>query len=98
MFRHIVLWKLKENAQGKNKKENSILMKSKLEGLKKRISQIKYISVGIPVNESKWDICLIVDFEDKKALEEYLTHKEHQKVSDFISKIREKRVAFDYEN
>ena len=33
MVRHIVLWKLADNAGGKTKKENMALMKEKLEGL-----------------------------------------------------------------
>ena len=41
MIKHIVFWKLKNFAEGTSKEENALLVKSKLEGLKKKIKGIK---------------------------------------------------------
>ncbi|MDI6031580.1 Dabb family protein [Flavobacterium sp. LB2P84] len=35
MIHHIVMWKLKDFAEGKSKAENAIILKERLEGLKR---------------------------------------------------------------
>ena len=52
MVKHIVMWKLKEEAEGKTKKENAEIIKSSLESLKNKISEIVEIEVGINWNDS----------------------------------------------
>ena len=37
MIKHIVMWKLKEEAEGHSKEENAKLIKNMLEGLKDKI-------------------------------------------------------------
>ena len=36
MIKHIVMWKLKENAEGKTKEENAEIIKNGLEGLDRK--------------------------------------------------------------
>ena len=47
MVKHIVMFKLKDFAEGANKKENALKIKSSLEGLKSKIKEVKYIEVGL---------------------------------------------------
>ena len=56
MVKHIVMWTLKANAEGKNKEENLYLMKARLEGLKDKIAGIQELEVGINCNQSP-DAC-----------------------------------------
>ena len=42
MFKHIVMWKLKDFAEGASKAENAQKIKALLEGLKPKIKQIKH--------------------------------------------------------
>ncbi|AET68669.1 Stress responsive A/B Barrel Domain-containing protein [Desulfosporosinus orientis DSM 765] len=53
MIKHIVMWKLKEFAEGKSRTENARILKIILEGLKNSIAQIRHIEVGININPSE---------------------------------------------
>lgn len=99
MIKHIVMWKLKDLAEGKDKLENAKIIKSRLEGLKNIIGQIKYIEVGININESTqaFDAVLISEFDSLEDLKIYKNHPEHLKISEFVSKVRDARVVADYE-
>jgi len=98
MLKHIVMWKLKDLAEGKTKIENAKMMKFMLEGLKEKISEIDHIEVGLNViaSEAAFDVVLYSEFKDQKALETYQKHPEHVKVADFVGKIKEERVVVDY--
>jgi hypothetical protein len=98
MLKHIVMWKLKETAEGKNKLENVLLMKRMLESLPGRIPEIEFLEVGVNANHSDaaYDVVLYSEFRDEAALYAYQEHPEHVKVADFVAKVREERVVVDY--
>ena len=98
MIKHIVMWKLKDFAEGRSKQENAQKIKTMLEALKGKIEQVSYLEVGINTNGSNmaYDAVLISEFEDEKKLEEYKIHPEHVKVSQFVTKVREGRAVVDY--
>lgn len=98
MIKHIVMWKLKDFAEGCSKEENAQKIKNMLENLKGKIEQIVYLEVGINTNSSDmaYDAVLISEFEDEQKLKEYKNHPEHVKVSDFVAKVREGRAVVDY--
>lgn len=98
MIKHIVMWKLKDYAEGLSKYENARHIKKMLEGLKGKIPEIHYIEVGINISESEtaYDAALYSEFEDEKALETYQKHPEHLKISGYVKKVRESRVVVDY--
>ena len=48
MLRHIVMWKLKDFADGKSRSENAQKAKEMLEALSGVVKEIKGIDVGIP--------------------------------------------------
>lgn len=54
MLKHIVMWKLKEFAEGKTKAENALIMKESLERLVGIVPEIKSLQVGI--NEKTSDM------------------------------------------
>ncbi len=99
MIKHIVLWKLKENAEGKSKKENALQIKKILEDLKNVIPQITELEVGINFNDSTaaYDVALYSIFQTVKDLDTYQNHPDHVKAADVIGKLREERVVVDYE-
>ena len=101
MIKHVVMWKLKENAGGLDKRKNAQKIKELLESLPKKISQIKYLQVGISediddANASSYDACLITLFESMEDLEIYQEHPEHKKVSAFVASVREARSVVDF--
>ncbi|SEG04690.1 Stress responsive A/B Barrel Domain [Caloramator fervidus] len=99
MIKHIVMWKLKDYAEGRSKKENAIFMKNILEQLKEKIDVIKSLEVGLNFAESDaaFDIVLYSEFETKQDLMAYINHPEHQKVVEFINKVKDLRYFVDYE-
>ena len=99
MIKHIVAWKLKDEADGRNKNENALLLKTKLEELQHFIGEIKSLEVGINSfnsQEGNWDIVLITEFESQEVLMKYQNHEKHLEVVQFVRKVRELRAAVDY--
>lgn len=98
MVKHIVMWRLKESAEGFTKAENANRMKSWLENLKLSIPEIKRLEVGINFNPSPvaYDIVLYAEFEDKKALDVYQNHPQHVEFKELINNIRTERTVVDY--
>lgn len=99
MVKHIVMWKLKDNAEGGDKKQNAAKIKEKLEGLKGKIPGLISIEVGINVNKSEmaFDVVLNSEFDSAEALEGYQNHPEHLKAAGFVRAVKKDRVVADYE-
>lgn len=98
MLKHIVMWKLKDHAEGKTRDENAIIMKGMLEALKDKTPEIQFLEVGINVNptDAAYDVVLYSEFMDEAALSVYQGHPEHLKVAEFVAKVREERAVVDY--
>ena len=99
MVKHIVMWKLKAFAEGKNKEENILVLKEKLEKLKTVLPEIRHLELGVNFNSSDqaYDVVLYSEFKNRKDLELYQKHPEHQEVAEFVGKIRSERKVVDYE-
>jgi nitrate/nitrite-specific signal transduction histidine kinase len=99
MVKHIVLWKLKDQAEGAPKRENAKKLKEMLEGLTKKISQIRELEVGFQLepSEGAFDVALVSSFGSKADLEIYQKHSDHQEVVAFVKKIVSDRKVVDYE-
>ena len=99
MVKHIVLWKLKDNLDGKPKKELAAELKSALEGLKRNIPGIRALEVGLNTNpaETASDVSLYTEFKTQADLDAYQKHPEHLKVVEFVKKVTTERRVSDYE-
>ena len=100
VIKHIVLWKLKDHAEGKSRQENAQLLKEKLENLNGKIAGLIHLEVGININkqgEDDADVILYSEFESFEALESYYPHPEHKKIVPFAQLIRNERRVIDYE-
>jgi quinol monooxygenase YgiN len=98
MVKHIVMWKLAEQAEGRDRAGNAARIKAELEALRGRIPGLLAIEVGVNVDRSDaaYDLVLYSEFTDEAALQAYQVHPEHQKVAAFIGKVRTARVLVDY--
>lgn len=67
MVRHIVLWNLKETAEGKTKAENAAIIKERLEALAGQIDGLLKAEVTVNYNPKGMDLCLYSEFADKAA-------------------------------
>ncbi|MEA4917611.1 Dabb family protein [Proteiniphilum sp.] len=100
MIKHLVFFKLAEEAEGNAKAENILLVKEKLEALKELIPVIKKIEVfpnHPQASVENYDILLDSEFDSLEDLKTYVVHPEHLKVGEFITKVRIGRAAIDYE-
>ncbi|NLW89454.1 MAG: Dabb family protein [Clostridiaceae bacterium] len=99
MVVHIVMWTLKDFAEGRTKEENAVLLQKRLEELKNSIPEIKHIEAGRNFNNSPaaYDVVLYSEFSDKEGLAAYQIHPEHQKVAALVGAVTESRAVTDYE-
>ncbi len=98
MIKHIVFWKLKEEAHGNNKETNARIIKEKLEDLKGKIEGLINIEVGIDfLGNGNYDVALYSEVESREALQAYQNHPLHQAVLPFVREAVTDRKAVDYE-
>jgi len=99
MIKHIVLWTFKESAEGKTKSVNLKETKTLLEELKGKIKEVTRLEVGINFNPGQYayDLALYSEFSSKEDLLVYTNHSEHQKVVEYLGKVRDQRIVVDYE-
>lgn len=99
MIHHIVIWKLKDFAEGKSKQENAKLIKEGLENLKNHIPEIIKIRVGINLESdfTNADLVLHSYFNSIEDMLIYQNHPKHHEIAGFIGKVREERYCVDYE-
>ncbi|MGE4289062.1 MAG: Dabb family protein [Salinivirgaceae bacterium] len=99
MIKHIVLWKLKEQHNGKSKDTLANEMTSRLLELRKFIPEIKSMEVSRNTifPERNHDLILLSEFNSFNDLENYANHPEHLKVVAFVKEIVTSRAAIDYE-
>lgn len=99
MLKHIVMWKLKEHAEGADKATNLRKMKGMLEACANLVPGIVKFEVALaqPGLEATYDIVLYSEFESKAALDAYQDHPDHVALKPFIGAIREARQCMDYD-
>ena len=99
MIRHVVMWKLKEQADGHDRQANALRLKKALEELPTKVpGLVRWIMVGVNETEgpSNFDVVLMVDFDSFEDLERYIKHPEHDKVAELVMKVREQRTVVDF--
>ena len=101
MIKHIVVWKLKDYAEGKTKHENALRLKKELESLNGQIPGLIHLEVGINIctsgNTDDSDVILYSEFESMDALNGYYPHPAHVKIKPFAQSIRSERRVIDYQ-
>lgn len=98
MLKHIVMWRLKDQAEGGDRAANAQRIKAALEALRGRIPGLLSLEVGIDVERSPaaFDLVLYSTFEGPEALAAYQVHPEHARVAEFIGRVRSERAVVDY--
>ena len=97
MIQHIVMWKFADNAEGKTKEENMTWVREHLLALIPIIPEIKKLEIGEDIGKTdmSYDMVLVMEFESMEALHTYKVHPEHQRVSQYVKKIRIARATVD---
>ena len=99
MFKHIVLWNLKESANGQSRAANARLIKERFEEIANMLDGLRHLEVGLNVidGDTAADVVLYTEFEDRAAYEAYEAHPAHTALAGFISEVRTERRSIDYE-
>lgn len=98
MVKHIVFWKLKDEAAGNDKATNARLIKEKLEDLNGKIGGLIKVEVGIDfLGGGNYDVALYSELISKEALDTYQNHPLHQAVLPFVREVVSDRKAVDFE-
>jgi hypothetical protein len=99
MLKHIVMWKLKDQAEGLDRAANAIEMKRRLDACAGIVPGMGTFEVVLaqPGLEATYDVVLYSEFADRAALQAYIEHPTHKAVVPFIGAIREGRQCMDYE-
>lgn len=99
MIKHIVIWKLKDHAEGADKATNVIKLKALLETCRNIVPGLLTLEVGLANSEleTTYDVVLYSEFIDKAALDAYQEHPTHQAIKSFIGAVRLERQCMDYE-
>ncbi|MDY7579000.1 Dabb family protein [Herbaspirillum sp. RTI4] len=99
MLKHIVMWKLKEHAEGADKATNMRLFKEQLDACAAIVpGMLKFeTALAQPGLEATYDVMLYSEFVSREALAAYSSHPQHAAMKPFAVAVREARQCFDYE-
>ena len=99
MIKHIVMWKLKDQAEGADRATNAAKMKALLDDCRDVVPGILAFEVALaqPGLEATYDVVLYSVFEDKRTLDAYQDHPKHVALKPFIGAVRLERQCMDYE-
>ena len=99
MIRHVVMWKFKEEAEGKSRLENMEMVRERLYALVPIIPEIKKMEIGFDVKhtEASMDLMLLTEFDSLDALAIYAEHPDHLAVGAYVRAVTEKRIVLDCE-
>ena len=89
MYKHVVLWKLKEEADGKSRKELALEVKRRLDALPAHISEIKGFETAINIGDygaSFFDVSIVAVFDTKDTFWAYTKYPIHDEVCYFLKR------------
>jgi len=99
VIRHIVMWTLRDYAEGADQLANAAKMKALLESCRGVVPGMRRFDVATRQAglEATCDVLLDCEFEDRAALDAYQAHPAHLAIKPFIGAVRLSRQCFDYE-
>jgi hypothetical protein len=97
---HLVMWRLKNTANGMARAELAAEVKRRLDALPAIIKEIRQYDVGVNVGDydaSFFDVGLISAFDTKDDFEAYCHYPKHDNVVAFIRSVQEEEQIVDFE-
>ena len=93
MIKHIVFWRLNENAYGNDKQTNGLILNEKLLAMKGKVNGLLKVEVGFDFSKEKdsCDVVLYSEFKNKEALRQYQIHPDHESIKKWIGEVRFER-------
>lgn len=98
MVKHIVLFKLKDEAPAEARLAAMNAFKAAIEALPAKIPFIRSIEVGLNINPAEtWSIALYSEFDSLDGVRRYAVHPDHVAAGKLLAEVRESRACVDYE-
>lgn len=98
MVKHIVLFKLKEEAPAERKQEAMHAFKQAIEALPAKIPFVRKVEVGLNINPGEsWHIALYSEFDSLEDVKAYAAHPDHVAAAALLADVKESRACVDYE-
>lgn len=99
MIRHIVMWKLKDEAEGADRQTNMQKVRQLLESCRDCVPGILEFEVGLAADghEATHDVVLNSLFASREALDAYQAHPRHVAIKPFMGAVRAERACLDYD-
>ena len=99
MVKHIVLFKLKDEAPADKKLAAMTGFKAAIEALPEKIAVIRKIEVGLNINPGEtWSIALYSEFDTLDDVRTYAAHPDHVAAGKLLAEVKESRACVDYED
>jgi hypothetical protein len=97
-LRHIVMWTLKEEAEGHSKQVNVLKARDLLLSCAQLVPGIEFFEVGYPSEglECTADLILNSVFKDMDTLQAYQNHPTHVALKPFMKAVVQQRQCMDY--
>jgi hypothetical protein len=95
---HIVMWTLKDEAEGQSKAQNMLKAREVLMGCSNLVPGIQLFEVGLKTDEldCTCDVILNSVFKDESALMAYQNHPDHIAIKPFMKAIVAQRQCMDF--
>jgi hypothetical protein len=99
-LRHIVMWTLKDEAEGQTKEQNMQNARELLMGCSSLVPGIELFEVGLKTDglDCTCDVILNSVFKDEAALSAYQNHPDHMAIKPFMKAIVSQRQCMDFWN
>lgn len=98
MVKHIVLFKLKDEAPAEARLAAMNAFKAAIEALPAKMPFIRSIEVGLNINPAEtWSIALYSEFDSLDDVRRYAVHPDHVAAGKLLAEVRESRACVDYE-
>lgn len=99
MITHLVFFKMLPEAGGQSAERNAHELIARLQALPGEIPEIVELEAGrdFSASPASYDVGLVTRFRDRKDLEAYRVHPQHQKVVAFVQATTAARAVVDYE-
>jgi len=99
MLHHIVMWKLKDHAEGADRETNVLKAQALLQACATLVPGVLRFEVGTAQHglECTYDLVLNTSFTDPAALAAYQNHPDHVAIKPFMKAVVQARQCMDYE-